>query len=40
MRLISIAPLLLASTGLFAAGYVQVSGRGVVPGLRVTDSEG
>jgi hypothetical protein len=27
-------------TGLFAAGYVQVSGRGVVPGLRVTDSEG
>ncbi|HEX5193059.1 MAG TPA: hypothetical protein VFW09_09665 [Solirubrobacteraceae bacterium] len=27
-------------TGLFAAGYVQVSGKGVVPGLRVTDSEG
>jgi hypothetical protein len=27
-------------TGLFAAGYVQVSGNGVVPGLRVTDSEG
>ena len=27
-------------TGLFAAGYVQVSGHGVVPGLRVSDSEG
>jgi Putative peptidoglycan binding domain len=27
-------------TGLFAAGDVQVSGKGVVPGLRVTDSEG
>ncbi len=27
-------------TGLFGAGYVQVSGPGVVPGLRVTDSEG
>jgi hypothetical protein len=27
-------------TGLFAAGDVQVSGAGVVPGLQVTDSEG
>lgn len=27
-------------TGLFAAGYVQVSGPGIYPGLRVTDSLG
>jgi len=27
-------------TGMFAAGYVQVSGRGIHPGLRVTDSQG
>ncbi|HET7048038.1 MAG TPA: peptidoglycan-binding domain-containing protein [Solirubrobacteraceae bacterium] len=28
------------TTGLFAAGYVQISGRGIYPGLRVTDSQG
>lgn len=28
------------SVGLFAAGYVQISGRGIIPGLRVTDSQG
>ncbi len=28
------------STGLFAAGYVQISGRGIYPGLQVTDSQG
>jgi hypothetical protein len=27
-------------TGLFAAGYVQVSGTGITPGMRVSDSEG
>jgi hypothetical protein len=27
-------------TGLFAAGYVQISGAGVYPGLQVTDSQG
>jgi hypothetical protein len=27
-------------TGLFAAGYVEISGTGVHPGLRVTDSQG
>jgi hypothetical protein len=27
-------------TGLFAAGYVQVSGSGIYPGLQVTDSQG
>ncbi len=27
-------------TGLFAAGYVEISGRGVYPGLPVTDSQG
>jgi multidrug efflux system membrane fusion protein len=27
-------------TGLFAAGYVQISGAGIHPGLRVTDSQG
>jgi hypothetical protein len=27
-------------TGLFAAGYVQISGPGVYPGLQVTDSQG
>jgi hypothetical protein len=26
--------------GLFAAGYVQISGPGIYPGLRVTDSQG
>ena len=26
--------------GLFAAGYVQISGSGVYPGLQVTDSQG
>ncbi len=28
------------TTGLFAAGYVQVSGSGIAPGLRVSDSQG
>jgi peptidoglycan hydrolase-like protein with peptidoglycan-binding domain len=28
------------TTGLFAAGYVQISGPGVYPGLEVTDSQG
>jgi membrane fusion protein, multidrug efflux system len=32
--------LLPINTGLFAAGYVQISGPGIVPGLRVTDSQG
>lgn len=32
--------LLPVSTGLFAGGYVQVSGPGVHPGLEVTDSQG
>jgi hypothetical protein len=32
--------LIPVTTGLFAAGYVQVSGSGVHPGLRVTDSQG
>jgi hypothetical protein len=32
--------LIPVSTGLFAAGYVQVSGAGVHPGLRVTNSQG
>ncbi len=27
-------------TGLFAAGYVEISGAGIRPGLRVTDSQG
>ncbi len=33
-RLIAVTP------GLFAAGYVQISGSGVYPGLQVTDSQG
>ena len=33
-RLIPVTP------GLFAAGYVQISGSGVYPGLQVTDSQG
>jgi hypothetical protein len=33
-RLIRVIP------GLFAAGYVQISGTGIHPGLRVTDSQG
>ena len=32
--------LLHVTPGLFAAGYVQISGAGVHPGLRVTDSQG
>lgn len=32
--------LIAVRTGLFAAGYVQISGRGIHPGLRVTDSQG
>jgi hypothetical protein len=27
-------------TGMFAAGYVQISGTGIYPGLQVTDSQG
>jgi Putative peptidoglycan binding domain len=33
-RLIPVTP------GLFAAGYVQISGQGIYPGLQVTDSQG
>lgn len=29
-----------SGTGLFAAGYVQISGSGIDPGLQVTDSQG
>ncbi len=38
----AVAPhrLLPVSTGLFAAGYVQISGAGIRPGLKVTDSQG
>jgi hypothetical protein len=32
--------LIKVTTGLFAAGYVQISGRGINPGLRVTDTQG
>jgi hypothetical protein len=32
--------LIPVTTGLFAAGYVQVSGAGIYPGLQVTDSQG
>ena len=32
--------LIPVSTGLFAAGYVQISGQGIYPGLAVTDSQG
>jgi hypothetical protein len=32
--------LIPVTTGLFAAGYVQISGAGIHPGLRVTDSQG
>jgi hypothetical protein len=32
--------LIPVTTGLFAAGYVQVSGPGIHPGLRVSDSQG
>jgi hypothetical protein len=32
--------LLPVTTGLFAAGYVEISGPGIHPGLRVTDSQG
>ncbi len=32
--------LIPVTTGLFAAGDVQISGPGIVPGLRVTDSQG
>jgi hypothetical protein len=32
--------LIPVTTGLFAAGYVQVSGAGIHPGLRVSDSQG
>jgi hypothetical protein len=32
--------LLLVTPGLFAAGYVQISGPGIFPGLQVTDSQG
>jgi hypothetical protein len=32
--------LIPVTTGLFAAGYVQISGREIHPGLQVTDSQG
>jgi hypothetical protein len=32
--------LIPVTTGLFAAGYVQISGQGIHPGLQVTDSQG
>jgi hypothetical protein len=32
--------LIPVTTGLFAAGYVEVSGPGIYPGLQVTDSQG
>ena len=32
--------LLPVTTGLFAAGYVQISGPGITPGLQVTNSQG
>lgn len=32
--------LIPVTTGLFAAGYVQISGAGIQPGLAVTDSQG
>jgi hypothetical protein len=32
--------LIPVTTGLFAAGYVQISGRAIHPGLQVTDSQG
>jgi peptidoglycan hydrolase-like protein with peptidoglycan-binding domain len=32
--------LISVQTGLFAAGYVQISGAGLQPGLQVTDSQG
>ena len=32
--------LIPVTTGLFAAGYVQISGSGIDPGLQVTDSQG
>ena len=34
------AQLIPVTTGLFAAGYVQISGPGIYPGLRVTNSQG
>ena len=32
--------LIPVNVGLFAAGYVQISGPGIHPGLQVTDSQG
>jgi hypothetical protein len=32
--------LIAVTPGLFAAGYVQISGTGIYPGLAVTDSQG
>jgi hypothetical protein len=32
--------LIAVTTGLFAAGYVEISGSGIYPGLQVTDSQG
>ena len=34
------AKLLPVTPGLFAAGFVQISGPGIFPGLQVTDSQG
>jgi hypothetical protein len=38
----AVAPhkLIPVTTGLFAAGYVRISGAGIYPGLQVTDSQG
>ena len=32
--------LIRVTVGLFAAGYVQISGPGIYSGMRVTDSQG
>jgi hypothetical protein len=32
--------LIPVTVGLFAAGFVQISGGGIYPGLQVTDSQG
>ena len=32
--------LIPVTTGLFAAGYVEIAGQGIYPGLQVTDSQG
>ena len=32
--------LIPVTTGLFAAGYVEIAGQGIHPGLAITDSQG